>query len=232
MSMKLVLLPGLDGTGKLFAPFLAVLPDTFEAVVVSYPPDKLPTYAELLPFVEVAASGPEPFVLLAESFSSPLAIQYAATRPSNLKAIVIVAGFVTSPVKGWRRAACLLLAPILFRLPIPWFATNFFLIGERSQPELLSTMQEAIASVQPEVLTHRLRSVLACDAREELRGLTIPLLYIRAKQDLLIGGSSAAEFLRIQSRTVVAEADGPHLILQRQPWETAGIIVDFLQRVL
>ena len=37
--VQLVLLPGLDGTGLLFRPLVAVLP-AFHTVVVSYPNDK------------------------------------------------------------------------------------------------------------------------------------------------------------------------------------------------
>jgi hypothetical protein len=35
--MKLILLSGLDGTGKLFAAFIEALPKTIETQVVSYP---------------------------------------------------------------------------------------------------------------------------------------------------------------------------------------------------
>ena len=38
--VKLVLLPGMEGTGSLFAPFLKELPDWVQPVVVSYPTDQ------------------------------------------------------------------------------------------------------------------------------------------------------------------------------------------------
>jgi surfactin synthase thioesterase subunit len=37
---KLVLLPGMDGTSELFAPFIAALPKDFEPIPIRYPRDR------------------------------------------------------------------------------------------------------------------------------------------------------------------------------------------------
>jgi len=39
MKTKLLLLPGMDGTGDLFAGFVEAFPDEFETEIVSYPTD-------------------------------------------------------------------------------------------------------------------------------------------------------------------------------------------------
>lgn len=52
-------------------------------------------------FVIDAIPRTRPFVLLAESFSTPLAVKLAATNPSNLKGLIICAGFIKNPVTGW-----------------------------------------------------------------------------------------------------------------------------------
>ena len=72
----LVLLPGLDGAGELFADFVAALPEACTATVVAYPADKFLSYRDLRPFVSAAVPKSERFVLVAESFSTPLAIWY------------------------------------------------------------------------------------------------------------------------------------------------------------
>jgi pimeloyl-[acyl-carrier protein] methyl ester esterase len=100
---KLILLPGMDGTGELFTDLLEALPDEFETEAVRYPTDGCLSYAQRMPLVKSATTISKPFVLVAESFSTRLAIQYAATHPTNLKGLVICAGFVTSPVRGWFR---------------------------------------------------------------------------------------------------------------------------------
>ena len=47
MKIPLVLLPGLDGTGLLFADFVANLASDIDPIVVRYPPDVPLGYAEL-----------------------------------------------------------------------------------------------------------------------------------------------------------------------------------------
>lgn len=75
--MRLVLLPGLDGTGRLFQPLLAHLPSTIDPLVISYS-NLAGTYAEMLPAARKELPPDRPFVLLAESFSGPAAIALAA----------------------------------------------------------------------------------------------------------------------------------------------------------
>ena len=86
---KLVLLPGLDGTGRLFKDFIAALPPTLSAVAVAYPGDRCLPYADLAAIVQSNLPTPEPFVLVAESFSTPLAIACAAKQPLGLKGLVL-----------------------------------------------------------------------------------------------------------------------------------------------
>ena len=49
--MKLVLLLGLDGTGKLFAPFLDILPAHIDPIVISYPSHKKLTYGAIVNYI-------------------------------------------------------------------------------------------------------------------------------------------------------------------------------------
>jgi len=85
--MTLVLLPGLDGTGDLFADFVSALTPNLDARIVRYPKDRLLSYADLFSFVVSAIPENQPFVLLAESFSTPLAVRLAATNPASLKGL-------------------------------------------------------------------------------------------------------------------------------------------------
>ncbi len=94
---KLFLLPGMDGTGTLFGPFVEALPEGFKGMPVAYPVDRPLSYSELAELVRKRLPVSESFVLLAESFSTPIAIQIAAENPPGLKAVILVAGFATSP---------------------------------------------------------------------------------------------------------------------------------------
>src|SRR4051812_12496722 len=77
-EIALVLLPGLHGNDVQFRPLLAHLPPQIRPIAVNYPPDQPLDYAQLLPLVLAALPEDQPFVLLGESFSGPLAIMAAA----------------------------------------------------------------------------------------------------------------------------------------------------------
>ena len=61
--MKLVLLPGMDGTGILFLPLLQGLTPFVEIPIVSYPVDKHLHYPQLCELVEQQLPTNEPFAL-------------------------------------------------------------------------------------------------------------------------------------------------------------------------
>ena len=73
---KLILLPGMDGTRELYKNFANTLPPAFETEVLRYAADRFLSSEQLASFVEPATSIPEPFLLLTESFSTPIAIQF------------------------------------------------------------------------------------------------------------------------------------------------------------
>jgi pimeloyl-[acyl-carrier protein] methyl ester esterase len=230
-ALKLVLLPGMDGTGELFKRFVDVLPEGVEAKIVRYPGDACLSYAELETFVEAAIPAEEPFVLLAESYSTPVAIRCAAKNPANLKGLVICAGFVSSPIRGWRRSAASLLGAILLRFPLPKIAARYFIVGKDTTLPLLAAVRTAVSSVKPNVLAARLSEILACDARAELGRVAVPILYIQAENDRLISDQPLAEIRRIQPQTAVAIVPAPHLILQREPGCCAEIVTEFISRL-
>lgn len=230
--MKIVLLPGMDGTGDLFADFVKALPDEFETEIVRHPTDVFLSYPELMPLVHSATPSSEPFVLIAESFSTPLAIQHAATNPPNLKGLVLCAGFANSPVRGWLRLLCSFLFPIPFRLPLPRFVVRHLLTGATASPSLLAAVLTAVSSVKPAVMSARFRAVVSCDARVELGRVAVPILCVQATQDCLVREQCLEEIQRIRPETTSAKIVGPHLILQREPRKTADVVAEFVYQLL
>jgi pimeloyl-ACP methyl ester carboxylesterase len=221
----------MDGTGNLFADFVKALPGSFETETVRYPNDCCFSYPDLMRRVRSASPVSEPFVLVAESFSTPLAIQFAATNPANLRGLVLCAGFASSPVRGWLRFLGSLLSPFVFRVPLPDFAAKLWLVGPSASPALLSAVKSAISSVPPRVLSARLRAVLECDARTELTQVAMPILYLQAQQDRLVPASSLEEIRRIKPQTLVAEISGPHLLFQRESQQAAEIFTTFVRQL-
>jgi pimeloyl-[acyl-carrier protein] methyl ester esterase len=228
-ALKLVLLPGMDGTGELFSEFVAALDGRFETEMVRYPTERRLSYSELEGFVRAACPISGPFMLVAESFSTPLAITYAASNPTNLEGLVLCAGFATSPVRSWRRFLALLLSPLMFRVPMPKLAAEFWLVGPDAPPSLLASVRTVISTVQPKVLAARFRAVLGCNVRAELGQIAVPVLYIQGKQDRLVSASCLEELRRIKPQMAVAALEGPHLLLQREPHRAAETVVRFVR---
>ena len=96
MESVLVLLPGMDGTGELFAPFIAALGPEVSSVVVRYP-DQPQGYASHEDAARAALPEGKPFVVLGESFSGPVAISIAAASPPGLCGYILCSSFVSCP---------------------------------------------------------------------------------------------------------------------------------------
>ncbi len=81
--MILALLPGMDGTGTMFSILSRVLPPRFEPRVIDYPARETLSYDALLARIEARLPTDQPYAVVAESFSEPLAIRLAAAKPKG-----------------------------------------------------------------------------------------------------------------------------------------------------
>lgn len=224
----LVLLPGLDGTGDLFARFVSSLPPSLLAKIVCYPTERPLSYAELFPLVMEVIPQSQPFVLVAESFSTPLAAKLAGANLAGLKGLVICTSFISNPIRGWLRALRGLARPILFRVSPPQFVLNRFLIGAKAPRDLRNEVRRTLRSVPPEVLAFRVQAVMTCDATEELARISVPILYLQAGHDRLVGKSAFEEISKLKPDVILKVISGPHLLLQREPQKAADTIMEFI----
>jgi pimeloyl-ACP methyl ester carboxylesterase len=228
--MKLILLPGMDGTGIMFEPLVRALPPELSPVVVSYPGDVPLSYEELLPIVRAALPATEPFILLGESFSGPLALRIAATKPSELKGLILCASFVYNPIKFFPRACRGWIRPFLFSYWPPWFRLRA-LLGGYSAPMLFDLVKRSHAAVTPAVLAARAREVVGIDAADALSACCVPLLYIAGSQDRVVPKHNLTRIKNIYPNARVVILPAPHLILQAEPQAAAAVIVEFAASV-
>jgi pimeloyl-ACP methyl ester carboxylesterase len=226
--VRLVLLPGLDGTGILFEPFVEALRGALEPVIVSYPPNQVLAYEELLEFVVRALPDDVPFAILGESFSGPLALMAAARRPRGLVAVVLCASFVRSPVPWYPRVLRGLVARPLFELA-PSFAKRAVLLGSEGTPKLREMLEHALSAVAPEVMAARARAILGVDATPALLGCAVPLLYLQAAADRMVSAASWKLISKHRPDASLEVLPGPHLLLQTHPVEAATAIERFLR---
>jgi pimeloyl-ACP methyl ester carboxylesterase len=226
---RLVLLPGLDGTGNLFADILPFLTG-FDVTVVRYPADRVLEEAEFLAHIRTHLPN-APFFLLAESFSTPFAIQLAAEQPQNLNALILSVGYASGPANFLERALLAVIAPIAVEFRLSAIAARIFLVGINAPKSLVRSVQNAVSSVAGKVLLRRLRQAVSCDVRSALPKINVPVLYLRAKQDRLIAARSGEEIRRLAPRVRIVEFDAPHTLLHAKPRECAAAVSAFISSI-
>lgn len=218
----------MDGSAGLLMPLMDALPEEPRKSVPHYLTDTVVNYDQLLGMLELTV--PErPYLLVAESYSTPFAIRFAASRPPHLQGVVLCAGFASSPLRGWRQKATFIASRFIFYLQPSRYLLENFLIGKGADPALLKQLQTSIAAVKPKVFAARLREVLNCDVRGDLTKIAVPTLYIQAKGDRLVGPDSLSEVLALKPDVVVEKIAGPHLLFQREPVKAAAAIARFVQ---
>lgn len=96
-NQHLVLMPGLDGTGLSFEPLLPFLPADAKITIIRYPTDKLLSFEETVECAAEQIPAGNPPVVIAESFSGPVAIQMIGSGRVQAKALILCATFAKSP---------------------------------------------------------------------------------------------------------------------------------------
>ena len=227
-TLTLVLLPGLDGTGDLFTNLLPELPQDIEVIAAAYPARQFLSYSELVSWVGDLVPKNKPYVLLGESYGSPLAVKFAATHPFNLAGLILCAGFISNPVRKWRFVPRLLARPLFFQFRPPDFALKYFIAGAGAPESLIIAVERATLSVSSKVLAARARAVIDCDASQEIRQVKVPLLYLQGAKDRLVAKECLDEIKRLHPETISISIRAPHLLLQREPRLAAQAITQFL----
>jgi pimeloyl-[acyl-carrier protein] methyl ester esterase len=223
----LVLLPGLDGTGKLFAEFVRVTKSTVECVVLAYPKDQPMGYGELEGLVLSALPKGRAFALLGESFSGPLAIRVAAGAPAGLVGLILCVTFAKNPYPslGWARSLAAYLPvkrfPRWLRAPLMW--------GSASPSSAPSQLERAMSGVSATVVRKRIAELLAVDETAALRQIGVPTLVLRAARDRVISRRATQVILKNSPDAKLVEVDGPHLLLQTRAMECAEAVIGYLR---
>lgn len=219
--MRVILLPGLDGTGLLFSPLLKQLPGDINTEVISYPNNENLSYLQLEDYVRSKLPKNEEFIFIAESFSGVIAYNIARTAPSNLMSIIFVASFLKSPLE---------ILHLLNRLPLSWlfkqhapeFVVKHYLLGDKAEMAAVKLFREAISKVSGKILASRFREV--ANLRCVLEKLDIPCAYIQAKDDKLVPANNFNLFRETITDIKIIPVSGPHFILQANPVECAKVI--------
>jgi pimeloyl-ACP methyl ester carboxylesterase len=227
MMPQLVILPGLDGTGARITPFLREMERTVQVRVLKYPPDQPLGYVELESLVRQGLPQGERYVLLAESFSGPIAIRVAADPPPDLAGVILCGTFARNPLP-WLRAVRALAVRVPFKSLPRWLRAPL-LWGSGDPRRAPPGAERASAGVSAAVIRRRLHEVLTVDVTRHLAAIKLPALILRATRDRLVPRAATRLLVERTPRAQVADIEGPHLLLQARPAESAAAVLRFLR---
>ena len=218
-GQTIVFLPGIDGTGVSFEPLGEVLPMDIIVKVIQYPTDKLLSFEETVQCAkDQIQSDREDMIVLAESFSGPVAIVLVGSGQLKAKCLILCSTFARSPRPALLKILSYLPLELLLKLPFPRFLLKHVVEGEEEATDLFLSMWARVKTMVPaKVIVHRLKVIRQVDVREWLPKLTIPCCYIQATSDRAVPSSSLLDFTEAISDLRVKRIRGPHYILQAQP---------------
>ena len=216
--LKIILLPGLDGTGFLFKPFLAVAPNDHETNVLSLVQDRELSSADQA--LHVAEQiGVEPCVLIAESYSGLVAYELAQKYSTNVKHIIFVASFLSKPSMISRLGTFMPLSIVKTKL-VSTKLIGLILFGRWRTKALTNLFLDAVRAVKDDVLSSRIREISALG--HPTNSISIPCTYIQASKDQFVSEKALSDFNRICLDLKVHVVNGTHFLLQTNPkdcWE-------------
>lgn len=221
-KLKLVVLPGLDGTGKLFAPFVANLPPSIEPVVIQYPMNNYFTLNEYANFVE-SQLPPGKFALLAESFSGLVALQLLPKISSRLTCLVFANTFAKSPIPYVLRLFSYMPFLGFFSSFLPIWAIRAFCLGGQASKENCVWLRSVLKEVPSKIISSRLRIISQTKFVDRYE-IQCSSFYIQASSDRLIPQKASKWFEKNIIGLKVLPLDTPHFMLQAKPKESAELI--------
>lgn len=209
----------MDGTGKLFEPLCNFLPAS--TIILPLPQSGPQSYEFLATYIE-AKLPDEEFIIVAESFSGPIAVLLATKNLENLKGIIFIATFISCPKPALVSLAKLLPLKNLLRFPFSEFFTSRFLLNEFNYEKFLAALKE----VPNSILNERLNSIRNLKMTNEFSNL--PAIYISASSDFLVSSRQIDLFRRSFKNLQVERIQGTHFLLQSNPKTCSEIIRKFV----
>jgi len=226
LKNTLVLLPGLNGTTRLFDRLVECAQDEFNVLTIAYPTQEKRTYTELTIDVLAQLEGINGnYIILGESFSGPLALFLSERKPRGLLGLVLVATFIKAPNL---RLGRFLPWTIGFSLAKPLYSIRLSMSKKENQ-SLISAISTELQSVSPRVLSHRIEQVFSVNATESLRNCDVPVVYFRGTKDYVVPKKNLSDILSIKPEVKVVEFNAQHFLLQSNPVQAYKEIKSFAE---
>jgi pimeloyl-[acyl-carrier protein] methyl ester esterase len=223
----LVLLPGLDGTGKLFSPIIPLLAPHFELVVITYP--DLDSFTDYVDCALNQLPQTPGFSLLAESFSGPVAIALMAQRPDLMGPSILCATFARSPLAALTRMANYVPEQMFSIGALNEFCLDVYATDDDDNSETQPLPLNVTEQLDGALLKHRIAVFSRIDVSALLPNIEVPILYLHATRDRIAAESDAQMIQEYLPAIERVDIDAPHLLLQTRPQQCAELIFQHVQ---
>jgi pimeloyl-ACP methyl ester carboxylesterase len=232
-GQTIVFLPGIDGTGISFEPLRDLLLQEINVIVIQYPTDKLLDFDQTVQCAkDQIQSDQQDVIVIAESFSGPVAIALVGSGQLKAKCLILCSTFAKSPRPVLLKILDCLPLEWLIGLPFPRFLIKHVVEGGIEATDLFLAMWQRVKPLVPaKTLVHRLNVISQVDVRGWLPKLNIPCLYIQASSDRAVPASALFDFTETITDLRVKRINGPHFILQAQPHESLTAIQNFVSLI-
>lgn len=220
MKTDVVLLPGLHGSTALYDAFIALAPPWARCMPVPLPTLGDQSLDGLATTLEAELRRLEGFVLVAESFSGPIAVRLAARLGQKMALLALCNPLVEMPIA---LPAGLAASAATWRGMPAWTAAAVLAGGDRA---LGKAALDGIRALPKKVLEARLASAFTATADEIAPLLAAPLLAVLGTRDRLVSPARTRALLKGVPFATVVELDAPHLVVQTKPAEVWDAISD------
>lgn len=210
--MKIILLPGLDGTGHLFEELMKQLPNDWDTTIYSY--DHIDAESFINQAVEISTKINNDVFIIAESYSGRVAYELCQLLGARVKGVVFLASFISRPSQMSRLTkyipSFLFRANILSRWAL--YLVGFSASGSRTR---VNPVFESLGLANKAKLNSRLRNIASL--HEAVSLIECPVTYIKPTIDLLVSNKAITH---LESRCTTfkeVEISGGHFIAQSNP---------------
>lgn len=222
--MKIVFLPGLDGTGLLFRDVIHALPEKLNIDVVNL--NNLNGVSYYDQAVELAQQfKAEDLILVGESYSGRIVYELCQLLDDQVKAVILVASFVSSPSAISNFAG--LLPKIFFRkniltkLVIQILGFNF-----SDSNKKVNDVIDSLEKSDQIKLQSRMKNIATLDLPN--KHVTCEAVYIQPSRDFLVNDNARKTIRIIFKNCDFVGVKGGHFIAQSNPKACADIIKEVI----
>jgi pimeloyl-ACP methyl ester carboxylesterase len=198
-----LLIPGLDGSGRLYGPHLAALSVRFRPLAWRFKPRDCFDFADLVSELGDATAGEEPgsIAVAGESFGGPIAMHFVLSFPDRVRSLVLVNTFCFYSGRIRIALACRL-APML-RWQVPRRAKNMVgagLLASEGVPAAGRRLyREVVDGVYLPAYLQRLALTRRVDLRPRLSEIRIPTRILAGGRDKVVPSLRQA---RLMARSI------------------------------